>query len=176
MNKLHEDGRIYSHGDGVSETISPYSPDFWDNIEADIKPLVQAFVDKGYLPYSSCAGHTFEKRRFIALAFDSESSANLFVSAFSPLEREAGFDIVDFKIKDPVNDYEHDNEIDEMSQVNFLNQMYMRGYHEYRMVEISIGLNSHDEPELTKRKKFYRDIITKRIVEFVNKDLIYYGM
>lgn len=59
-NILHEDGRIYlkinASGELFAQSISPYSETFLNNIEPKIKELVQAFINKRYLTYSSCEG------------------------------------------------------------------------------------------------------------------------
>lgn len=175
-NIRHEDGRIFQHGDGVSVTVSPYAPDFIDNIEDDIRPLVQAFMAKGYLPYSSCAGHTYKKRRFVALAFHSAHSAHIFKDMFEHFKNYEWGHILDVKVKDPVEDYEHDSEMDYDTQTNYLNHLYMRGYDEYYMVEISIGLNSHEDKQLTLDKATWRDQATKQIENYVNRELPHYAM
>lgn len=176
-NIRHEDGRIFQHGDGVSVTVSPYAPDFIDNVEDDIRPLIQAFIAKGYLPYSSCAGHTYEKRRFVAIAFSNYDDAIHFcVDAFDKYFNEECAKIVVIETKDVIEEYEHDSEITREEQINYLNQIFMRGYEDYWMVEISIGKNSHEDKKLTKLKEKYRDEATEKLIKFINEELPFYAM
>lgn len=48
-------------------TISPYDRHFFKHIDRGIHDVVQEFLDKGYLPYSSCEGHN-GSRKFVAIA------------------------------------------------------------------------------------------------------------
>lgn len=76
VNPRQKDGRINSgydkHGNLVAITVSPFSATFWDNIEDGVRPLIKAFVGKGYMPFSSCEGHGDFSSRFVYLAFGSE--------------------------------------------------------------------------------------------------------
>lgn len=73
QNKRHYSGRInYGSADssrGAAHTVCPYTPHFLENIEEGIKPVVEALFYKGYLTYSSCAGHDAYEPRYVGLAF-----------------------------------------------------------------------------------------------------------
>ena len=57
----------------ISITISPFSDTFWLNIEDKMKPLVKALIDKSYMPFSCCQGHSIFFPRYVHLAFGSEA-------------------------------------------------------------------------------------------------------
>ena len=81
-NKKWPDGRIYSHTDdsgNVSHSVSPYSPSFLENIEDEIKGIVEAIVSKGYFPISSCQSHSIHEKRFIMLVFPTKDAAQYFI-------------------------------------------------------------------------------------------------
>lgn len=73
-NKRNSDGRInrYDPSTGIyaANSVSPHADQFLElNIEAGIKPVVTALLEKGYFTYSSCAGHCLSDRRFVGIAF-----------------------------------------------------------------------------------------------------------
>ena len=173
-NILHKDGRIYQSGDGVSVTVSPYQEDYWYNIEEEIKPLVKAVFDKGYLTYSSCAGHQAVKRRFIAVAFPSKEAARKFVYE---IKKRYKHRMVHYDIKHGT-DYDGVDWTNTQDHVAFLNKLYYRGYEDYWFVEVSIGKNT--PPRLRNlfkifKKKFRREKITDRLIKAISqKDFPYY--
>jgi hypothetical protein len=60
-NFLHKNGKIYASKVGepyVAVTVSPYHINFQSQIEEPVWPVIKGLVDKGYLPVSSCGGHT----------------------------------------------------------------------------------------------------------------------
>jgi hypothetical protein len=96
-NVRQPNGRINVEGtDNLAVSVSPSSPEFYENIEDGIKPVVEAFVSKGYFPISSCQGH-FDSdedwdNREISLAFPVETGdqwekVNRFDALFLPLTR-----------------------------------------------------------------------------------------
>lgn len=168
-NYRHPDGRIFESGDGSAITVSPYAIDFWDNIEEEIKPLIQALCKKGYLTYSSCAGHQAVKRRFVAVAFPSKELARKFVYDIKQLYKNK---MIHFDIKYST-DYDGVDWLDIPSHTAFLNNLYYRGYEDYYFVEISIGRNT--PPKLKNffkilKKKFRREKITMKLVETINSE------
>jgi len=81
VNKKYKDGRISGIGkDGkyASHSVSPYSKVFLDNIEEKIQELIMALVKKGYLPISSCQGHSLDEERHIQLCFKSHEEIDKF--------------------------------------------------------------------------------------------------
>lgn len=60
-NFLHSNGKIYASKIGepyVAVTVSPYHDKFESQIEKPVWPVIKGLIDKGYLPVSSCGGHT----------------------------------------------------------------------------------------------------------------------
>lgn len=166
-NILHDDGRIYVDGDGIAQTVSPYAPDFYENIEEGIKPLVQALTIKNYLTYSSCAGHQAVKRRFVAVAFPDKESCRDFVDA---VRSNCNHWLINYKIKYGT-DYYFVDENNVMFHTNFLNtQIYYRGYSDYWFVEISIGKNTpptiDNFPSII-GKKLFRERATRQLVNAI---------
>jgi hypothetical protein len=157
--------------EGASETLSPYAPNFWTHIEKGIKPLVSSFLNKGYLTYSSCEGHSICGRRFIALAFPSLEEANSFILSIESLKEPLLF----LTVKEP-KDYYHDPKYgcyNELNHTRWLNTLYFRGYSEYRFVEISIGINSPPKIKnlgLILNKLINRDRVTQKLKDFVNSE------
>lgn len=73
-NKRQKGGRINRYdpltGQYSANSVSPHAEGFFDNnIEDGILPVVQALIERGYFPYSSCAGHCLSDRRFVGIAF-----------------------------------------------------------------------------------------------------------
>lgn len=154
---------------GLSETISPYAPNFWNHIEDGIKPLVKAFTDKNYLPYSCCEGHSFFGRRFVSLAFPSKKDARILADRL----RKIDDGILRFKMKSPL-DYYHNGQRDIQKEVGWLNSIYLRGYEEYYFLEISVGENSRPTVgniPLIIKKILLRNCITNRLVHYVENVL-----
>lgn len=59
-NYVHRDGRIYASKEGEPYTavsVSPFNPAFNTQIEAGVKPIVDALIAKNFMPISSCEGH-----------------------------------------------------------------------------------------------------------------------
>jgi len=174
-NILHSDGRIYVDGDGIAQTLSPYAPDFYENIEEEIKPLVSALVAKGYLTYSSCAGHQAVKRRFVAIAFPDKESCRKFVNA---ARLTYSHWLVSYQVKYGT-DYYFVDESNVMFHTNFLNtEIFYRGYSDYWFVELSIGKNT---PPSFKNiisilaKKFLREKVTNKLVKAIySQEFPYY--
>jgi hypothetical protein len=155
--------------EGMSPTLSPYAPNFWNHIDAGITPLVRAFTSKNYLPYSSCEGHSIFGRRFISLAFPDKESAR----KLSDQIRRLNQTLITFKIKTPL-DYYHEGERDLEREIGWLNSIYLRGYQGYYFLEISIGENSPPKWGnfgLIFSKWASRDCQTNVLVDFVNNYL-----
>jgi hypothetical protein len=167
-NIVHADGRIYESEDGVAKTVSPYAPDFFENIEDDIRPLIEILRDKGYLPYSSCAGHQVVKRRFVAVAFPSVDRARQFIKDTRSLYENT---LITFSIKS-IADYYSVGHSSNSDTCNYLNGIFYRGYSHYCFVELSIGSNTipslHTAHKLLYRFLF-RDFITFKLVNALSK-------
>jgi hypothetical protein len=155
-----------ANNDGESQTLSPFAPNFWNHIEPGIAPLVEAFVNKNYLPYSSCEGHSIFGRRFVALAFPDKKTCRKLADEL----RQVNTGILSFKIKH-ITDYYHNafkyGERDIPKEVGWLNSIYLRGYQDYYFLEVSIGDNSPPKIKnwaLIFKKMLYRDYTTSALV------------
>lgn len=77
FNWKHSDGRIHAtaeNGEYHAVTASPYHAEFRSQIEDGVWPVVEALVEKGYLPISSCEGHG-GSQLYVTLAFGIEEFA-----------------------------------------------------------------------------------------------------
>lgn len=167
-NILHGDGRIYEYGDGVSRTVSPYAADFSENIEEEIFELVDALIGKGYLTYSSCAGHQAVKRRFVSVAFPSIERAQKFVNHLKEIYES---NLISYDLKYPT-DYYGVSVSDLGANRDYLNELFCRGYSDYYFVELSIGKNT--KPSLRNalqiiRKFLFRELVTFKLVKAVSR-------
>jgi hypothetical protein len=85
-NYQHTDGRIYASKAGdpyVAVSVSPYNPKFLTQLEPGIAPVVMAVVERGYLPVSSCEGHSISfSFPYVMVAFGQEDSARAFEDHF----------------------------------------------------------------------------------------------
>ncbi len=86
-NYKHKDGRIYASKPGdpyFAVSVSPLNPKFTEQIEEGILPVVEALLEKNYLPISSCEGHN-DGRSFVRIVFGSEESADEFIEEFGTM-------------------------------------------------------------------------------------------
>mgnify|MGYP003351473608 CR=1 FL=1 len=200
-NILHDDGRIYlkinSSGELFAQSISPYSETFLNNIEPKIKDLVQAFIEKRYLTYSSCEGHGLSFRRYLGLAFCDEDSRNHIKSEIMKLKLPGVYcveknAVSNNKIEFSEKSYYYKekaipDEIKEQEKESF-NIQFHRNYEEYFFLEIVIlkdipyfHLNLKSlkcyllimkNLSLIIRKLFFVDKYTKKITELVNSEKV----
>lgn len=87
-NYKHPDGRIYASNPSetyYAVTVSPSNPKFRTQIEDGVFPVVQALLNKNYLPISSCEGHG-TGQLYVKIAFGTKESAEKFITAFGVLE------------------------------------------------------------------------------------------
>jgi hypothetical protein len=80
-NYKHPDGRIYASRPGeeyFAVSVSPLNPEFATQIEPKVLPLVNALLNKNYLPLSSCEGHGGSEL-FVRIVFGSKESADDFI-------------------------------------------------------------------------------------------------
>ena len=195
LNSKNKDGRINygtdSNGRILSHSVSPYAKTFWSNIEQGIKPLVEALYNKMFLTISSCEGHDYTSRRFVAVVLPSEDYAKL-------LARQIGnmtfleYDIFHCsKYMNQVLDVnEKINKVKDIGRVEdgmnadmavvTLNAMYHRGYDNYYVLEIIIGkeIEKEDPWYLKLGLKFFKYFLqkkwTRRVIKRINSDRVSY--
>ena len=88
ISKREPDGRTYNYidenGEYVSSFLSPYNKNILENVEPEIKNLISALLNKGYLTAASCQGHTGGKEkslsRWVMISFISLEEQNRFIS------------------------------------------------------------------------------------------------
>lgn len=188
-NVVHKDGRIYMQlgedGKLYANSVSPFSSNFWNNIEPKIKPLLKVLVEKRYLPYSSCEGHGSTFRRYVGLAFADESSrdyvANYIVNKKIPGVKLNFLDSVCNQKIDLTNkrsvkysDKYDPKEVEQKeSEIKSFNVQFHRKYTQYFFLEIIILdavvfdfkalKNPCETLWLLYMKKFKWDKITKQL-------------
>lgn len=204
-NILHSDGRIYlkinANGELFAQSISPYSETFLNNIEPKIKNLVQAFINKRYLTYSSCEGHGLSFRRYVGLAFCDEESRkhikdeimNLNLPGVYCLEKaivsnnKIEFSQNKYYYKEKEKEKELKSEV-KIQETNSFNIQFHRNYEEYYFLEIVIlkeipyfyidllSLNFYltviKNFNLILRKLFFIENYTKKITQLINSQKI----
>ena len=87
-NYRHRDGRIYASNPSepyFAVSVSPLNPEFENQIESGILPVVMALLQRNYLPISSCEGHG-DSRSFVRIVFGSNQSADEFINEFGTME------------------------------------------------------------------------------------------
>jgi hypothetical protein len=87
-NYKHADGRIYASNPSetyYAVTVSPSNPKFRSQIEDGVFPVVEALLNKNYLPISSCEGHG-TGQLFVKVSFGTKESAEKFIAAFGVVE------------------------------------------------------------------------------------------
>jgi hypothetical protein len=152
-NILHKDGRIYlkitAKGELFSQSISPFSKTFFENIEPKIKELIKALIDKRYLTYSSCEGHNLTFRRYVGLAFMDEESRDYLVGEIKKLKLPG----IEYNYKNSVSNcpiefnengnYTYKNKIIPVQEINeqeihAFNIQFHRNYERYYFLELVI--------------------------------------
>jgi hypothetical protein len=179
-------GRIFFQsktGRYVATNVSPYSPNFENNIEPKIKKAVMRLKDKGYLTLSSCQGHCVYSKRYITLAFYSRERAekfvkdlgiNKFVYKFFKPEQymNTSYVLEGDKITDVVDKKDHDPQ----ECVFSLNTLFERNYTEYCILEIRLSnqISKFNFKDFMYKKFFiwfYMKIFEKNILRLPFYDL-----
>ena len=200
-NILHEDGRIYlkinASGELFAQSISPYSETFLNNIEPKIKELVQAFINKRYLTYSSCEGHGLSFRRYVGLAFCDENSRRHIKEEILKLKLPGVYCVEKEAVSNNVIEYSEKSyyykekaiaeNIKEQERES-CNIQFHRSYDQYYFLEIVIlkdipyfyfnikNINSYKiifkNFGLIFRKLFFVETYTKKITQLINSEKI----
>jgi hypothetical protein len=142
-NWLHKDGRINATMPGgeyrVAE-VSPYNPLFKTQIESGVWPLVEAFVNKGYLTCSSCEGHGWDLYCRVSLVTPTLDYAQ-------DLVKQLQFGNWKIRIESyrPIYDYESNfkTTIDVLNReelknkvFTYYNKIFCRKYEEYFFIDL----------------------------------------
>lgn len=73
-NKKHSNGRINIEV-GKNYVISPYDPNFYDQVEEGVRESVKVLTDLGYLTVGSCDGcHSIKEAAHVTIVFPDEKS------------------------------------------------------------------------------------------------------
>lgn len=173
QNKRHESGRInflgIGHSNGPAHTVCPYVSHFFVNIEDGVKELVVGLHQKGYLTYSSCAGHEYEVR-YVGLAFPSEQSRAQFIDAirqefrwyvkakllkFLELESVVNTNVV-FNKNGAFDGVSKAGDADALrdGEADFFNIVFYRRYSEWTFLKFQVGYEiTYGSEGLTWRKR-----------------------
>lgn len=195
-NVKQKNGRIYLKiVDDIlhANSVSPYSEDFFENIEEKIKPLVIALKNKRYLTYSSCMGHGFTFRRYVGLAFADEEAREYVAKEINSLKimgvKTVFFDSVannkinqNERTKKPI--FGKYTEEERLARLNYqeeaktFNIQFHRSYEQYYFMEIIIldvikweyeGLMKEVKKLYWKLMKiFFWDYLTNKVVNHIN--------
>jgi len=91
LNRKFPSGRIcYIESDDddiyTAVSVSPFHPKFDTQVEDGIKDIVYAFLEKNYMPLSSCEGHDFSwDSTYVKLAVATEEDAEFLEKTFSTI-------------------------------------------------------------------------------------------
>lgn len=142
-NIKDKDGRIhYKTPDGkyIAVMVSPYHKDFRTQIEDGVWPIINALLNKNYLPISSCEGHMNPWKEFyFTLGFDSSNNALAFCDN---LPRDTSYIIYDTianisQTNSKQFRYLDDIEKDEYGEILSMNTLLFRNYKKYYYVRVS---------------------------------------
>lgn len=120
-NKLHNDGSIKIDND-VNIIVSPYSTNFYDEIEEGIKEPVRVLLELGYLTISSCQGsHDDDPTAVVVVVLDTAQSANELMSNLNQLGIASDID----------HTFDHFG-------IEEINKLFLRQYTDYHCVKIYV--------------------------------------
>jgi len=169
-------------------TVSPLRADFYDFVDADMKGIIKALRDKGYLTYSCCAGHTANDRAFFSVAFPTLDLALEFVMNFMGKNglvnrswaRACNQD-KDIKHEDKngkVVGVNHRRRPDRAAVTEMLNKAYGKGYEDYYLAEVEIIPKGFSKSMLThiSRNMFMRNMKLATVEDYIKKEVpVYVG-
>jgi hypothetical protein len=171
-NYRHRDGRIYASSPSepyFAVSVSPLNPEFTNQIEAGILPVVMALLQRNYLPISSCEGHG-DSRSYVRIVFGSDQSANEFVNEFGSMEY-----VTLRKLHTSANivQWWHNGKPhwrarhqDEISNLNLesqeINLLYKRNYSSVCYVDLSLYDTDQKFWQVFKQHKVMKDIRTNK--------------
>jgi hypothetical protein len=151
LNRKHPSGRICvcdSDDDELNTAVSvrPYHELFSSQIEDGIKDIVYAFVNKNYMPVSSCEGHDWAwDSTFVKLAVTSMQEADELAAYFTSIpyvtvdiyEQSAN---TEFYVENGVTKARplDPNRYDAKSEADTINRLYFRHHNNYCFLNINL--------------------------------------
>lgn len=151
LNRKFPNGRICFVDSDDDElytaiSVSPYHEQFSTQIEDGIKDIVYAFIDKNYMPISSCEGHDWSwDTTFVKIAVTSEDEARRIGSYFSNIPYVS----IDYYDRSANNEFYVENGITRVrllnperynakSEAESINRLYFRKYDNYYFLNINL--------------------------------------
>ncbi len=131
------------------QSVSYRIENFEDYIDEKIRSLVLALIHCGYLPTSSCEGHSYIEPRFLVLAFVSKSARQLFIDKIRRLDGQINwieYETNSYEIVDGLR-YDYGTVQDE---IRGLNHLFGKRETSYCFLRILIGRKVSPEFEYSK--------------------------
>jgi hypothetical protein len=171
-NYRHRDGRIYASNPSepyFAVSVSPLNPEFANQIEAGILPVVMALLQRNYLPISSCEGHG-DSRSFVRIVFGSDQSADEFINEFGTMEYvtleklQTSANIVQWwENGQPHWRPKYNDEITNSNlETQEINLLFKRNYVQVCYVDINLYDVNQKFWDFFKRQKMIKDIMSNK--------------
>lgn len=171
-NYRHRDGRIYASNPSepyFAVSVSPLNPEFVNQIEAGILPVVMALLERNYLPISSCEGHG-DSRSFVRIVFGSNQSADEFINEFGTMEYvtleklQTSANIVQWwENGQPQWRAKYNDEITNPNlEIQEINLLFKRNYIQVCYVDINLYDVNQRFWDFFKRQKMIKDIMSNK--------------
>jgi hypothetical protein len=155
LNKKNKNGSInllQVTGQDGGEIVSPFHPEFRNQIEDGIWPIVSTLINNGFYVVDSCQGHWDERNddySHFTIAFPTVESS----IKFKKLISTAG---LDFSI--------HTSWITVENEIKFVNNLYMTAHDNFIFAVIKILPN---QSKLIRR--FFTGLIRQRLLKKIKK-------
>ena len=171
-NYRHRDGRIYASNPSepyFAVSVSPLNPEFENQIESCILPVVMALLQRNYLPISSCEGHG-DSRSFVRIVFGSDQSADEFINEFGTMEYvtleklQTSANIVQWwENGQPHWRAKYNDEITNSNlEAQEINLLFKRNYVQVCYVDINLYDVNQKFWDFFKRQKMIKDIMSNK--------------
>ena len=171
-NYRHRDGRIYASNPSepyFAVSVSPLNPEFENQIESGILPVVMALLQRNYLPISSCEGHG-DSRSFVRIVFGSDQSADEFINEFGTMEYvtleklQTSANIVQWwENGQPHWRAKYNDEITNSNlETQEINLLFKRNYVQVCYVDINLYDVNQRFWDFFKRQKMIKDIMSNK--------------
>ena len=171
-NYRHRDGRIYASNPSepyFAVSVSPLNPEFENQIESGILPVVMALLQRNYLPISSCEGHG-DSRSFVRIVFGSDQSADEFINEFGTMEYvtleklQTSANIVQWwENGQPHWRAKYNDEITNSNlEAQEINLLFKRNYVQVCYVDINLYDVNQKFWDFFKRQKMIKDIMSNK--------------
>ena len=171
-NYRHRDGRIYASNPSepyFAVSVSPLNPEFENQIESGILPVVMALLQRNYLPISSCEGHG-DSRSFVRIVFGSDQSADEFINEFGTMEYvtleklQTSANIVQWwENGQPHWRAKYNDEITNSNlETQEINLLFKRNYVQVCYVDINLYDVNQKFWDFFKRQKMIKDIMSNK--------------